>query len=204
MEPSQEYISNSSCSFPNSFSRIPLLLSLSHRVFSHSDLLLLSIDTMSQRRAVHKWTTSDRELLALLKTRHSRKIIAPVFNYLLLTRLAKEGFRNGVSAPSLDAQFGEMKAGGNGFEIYARIDNLLEDEIKTKYRGQLSQINLAIQTLGLKVQSSSRILKAKAKAKQKNSPKIRKRRMNRAQGTETISTSPEPEIRSNLVRSRLQ
>lgn len=159
---------------------------------------------MPTRKAIHKWTTSDRELLCLLKTQHSRKLITPTFNYLLATQLANEGFQNGVSAPSLDAQYGEMKAGGNGYNIYVRINNLSEDDIKTKYGGRLNQINLAIRTLGLKVQSISRISKAKAKAKQKTSPKIRKRRTNRAQDVETVSTSPEPEDQSNLVRPQLQ
>lgn len=156
------------------------------------------------RKAIHKWTTHDRELLALLKTKFSRKFIALIFNHLLSSRLTKEGFQYGMTAPSLDAQWQEMKTGGGGHEVYARISNLSERDIKRSYQNILNEIEATIRTLRLKMQPSPRISKPSARARQNRSLNQRIRRPNRVQEPEISDASPEPEPLQTFVRSRLQ
>lgn len=159
---------------------------------------------MPTRRAFHKWSSQDREILCLLKLRHSRKVIAPIFNHLLSTKLAQEGFQNGMTAPSLDAQWQEMKTGGGGYEIYTRISNLSENEVKTQYKSHLSQINLAIQTLGSQVRSSLKTTRPRNRAQQKSSSRKKNRHANHIQESEPSDASIEPETRLDQVRPQLQ
>lgn len=102
-------------------------------------------------RTTHKWTKEDRELLCLLKRKYGRKYTTRIFNQILLRRLAREGFTHGMTATSLDAQYQEVKNGGRGYEIYARISTLSENDIRLEHPDILRDIQAAISTLRLDI-----------------------------------------------------
>lgn len=156
-------------------------------------------------KAIHKWSDKNRVILLILKSLYTRKDTTSIWNFIFRTRLATEGFPNGIPATRLDGQYQEVKNGGKGFNFFTQVDGATVDELRTTFPEYWAEIQVAARNLKLAMANKhlkpSSLALARRRRGRMQAVTVRHRRVDDPNELRNVSTSSYPSLQHFTYQS---